>query len=71
MILTDEEASEIIKRKLGINNLLFIQNYNTAIRNQVIYEISQIDGIYPKQMSRILGMSERNIQRIIKSMKED
>ena len=71
MILTDEEASEIIKRKLGINNLLFIQNYNTAIRNQVINEISQIDGIYPKQMSRILGMSERNIQRIIKSMKED
>lgn len=68
-VLTDDDASEIIRRSLNLDNLLLIQNFNTAIRNEMIYNISQIDKIYTKQISRILGMSERNIQRIIKSVK--
>lgn len=69
-ILTDKEASEIIKSRLNINELLKIKNLNVDIRNQIIYAISRIEGIYPKQISRILEMSERNIQRIIKKYKE-
>mgnify|MGYP005778112829 CR=1 FL=1 len=70
IVLSDEEAAEIIRRKLKLDNLLLIQNYSTTHRNKIIYSISQIAGIYPKQMSRILGMSERNIQRIIKNLKD-
>ena len=68
--LNDEEAIRLIKKELAIDNVLLIQNYNLRTRNKIIYKISQINGIYPKQMSRVLGMSERNIQRIIKKHKE-
>lgn len=64
--LSDEEACTIIKKELKIENILSIQNYNKQIRDEIIHKISKIYGIYPKQIARNLGMSERNVQRIIK-----
>lgn len=65
-VLSDEKACEIIKKELKIENILSIQNYNKQIRDEIIYKISKIYGVYPKQIARILGMSMRNVQRIIK-----
>ena len=64
--LNDQQAIECIKRILNIDNILQIQNYSKKIRDDYIYKIANIKGIYPKQISRLLGMGERNIQAIIK-----
>lgn len=64
--LSDEQAIDCIRRILNIDNILQIQNYSKKIRDEYICRIAEIKGIYPKQMSRLLGMGERNIQMIIK-----
>lgn len=64
--LSDERAVEFIKNSLGIDNILEIQNYNKKIRDEYIFKIAKIKGIYAKQISRLLGIGERNIQKIIK-----
>lgn len=63
--LTDEEAIVQIKESLNINNIMLIQNFKKEKRDQYINEISNIKGISNKQMSRILGISDRTIQRAI------
>ena len=63
---SDEEVCTIIKNKLKIDNILSIQNYNKKIRDDIIYKISRIYGVYPKQIARIIGLSVRNVQRIIR-----
>lgn len=68
--VTDDEVCKLIKKELKIDNILLIQNYSTKIRNEIICRISKKYRIQPKQMSRILGMGERNIQRIIKEDKD-
>lgn len=63
--LNDERAIEFIKSTLCIDNIQEIQKYNKKIRDECIYEISKIKGIYAKQISRLLGIGERCIQKII------
>ena len=68
--LSDEDANYCIKRILNIKNILEIQNYKKAKKCEMIYKISQIAGISSSQMVRLLGMSKRTIQRIIKEYKD-
>lgn len=63
--LTDEEAIEIIKKNLKIENMMLIQNFNKKLRDNYINEIFKIKGISKKQISRITGISSRTIQRAI------
>ena len=39
------------------------------MRDAIIYNVSEIEGITLKQISRIFNMSERNVQRIVKKCK--
>ena len=64
--LSDEAAISCIKRILNIKNILEIQYYEKTKKYETIYKISQIVGINSSQMVRLLGMSKRTIQRIIK-----
>lgn len=68
--LSDEDANYCIKRMLNIKNILAIQNYEKAKKYDMVYKISQIVGISSSQMVRLLGMSKRTIQRIIKECSE-
>ena len=68
--LSDEEAIELIKKLTSINDLSKVKNYNTNIRNKIIYEIAKIEGINLKQIARIMEMSERNVQRIVKDHRD-
>lgn len=69
-LITDEIASKIIKDKLNINDISKIKYFNTRIRNKLVYEIYKINGITVKQIAKLLDISERNVQRIVKIYKE-
>lgn len=69
--LNDEAAISCIKRILNITNIMEIQNYEKSKKYEIIYKISQIVGISSSQMVRLLGMSKRTIQRIIKTYSEN
>ena len=66
-VMTDEIAAEIIKDKLDLEDISQLNNLNVKLRNEMIYKMSKIDKITLKQISRIIGMGERNIQRIVKN----
>ena len=68
--LNDEDVNYCIKRILNIKNVLEIQNYEKTEKREMVYEISQIKGISSSQMERLLGMSKRTIQRLIKEYKD-
>lgn len=63
--LTDEEAIKKIKKLLNIENVLIISNLKRELRDKYIKKIFEIDGITQKQISRILGIGKRTIQRAI------
>ena len=65
--ITDEEAIEFIKRKLKIDNILSIQNYNVKKRNEMVYEIYKIKGITVKQICRLIGLNKSYVYEIIKN----
>lgn len=67
--ITDEDAIQYIKENLKINNVLEIHKFNKTIRDSYIYRISKIKGLYKGQVARILGISERTIERIIEKNK--
>ncbi len=69
--LDDETAIQMIKKVLGIENLVSIQNLNVNKRNEKIAHVAKIEGIQRKQLARILGVSERLIYRAVKSSKID
>ena len=61
--LTDSEVIYWIKDKLEISNIQEIQNYDKEKRDKTIAKIKQIKGCSQKQISRILGINLRIIQR--------
>lgn len=65
--ITDEEAIENIERILGIDNIQNIAKLNRELQKRYITEISNIKGIYLKQISRILGLDKQLIYRIRKN----
>lgn len=63
--LTDEEAINEIKKILNVENIMVILNFNRQLRDKYIKDISNIKGISQNQISRILGIGKRTIQRAI------
>lgn len=61
--LTDNELIMFIREKLKIENIQEIQRYNKDIRDELLKKIKKIDGWSYKQLSRVLGISIRIIQR--------
>ena len=63
--LTDEEAIMLIKDKMKAENLMLVQNYNRKTKEEYIRKIFESMGISKKQISRILGINIRTVQRAI------
>ena len=67
--LTDNELIEFIKEELKIENIQEIQKYNKQNRDKILKNIKNIEGWTYKQLSRVLGINIRIIQRTIRDEK--
>lgn len=59
----DKRALQIIKEKLNIENITEIVNYNVYLRNKYIKSMKKIDGISCAQISRILNLNRKIVER--------
>lgn len=66
--MTDEELIHKIKKKLKIDNIYRIQQYQKETRNAYIRRILEITGTNMKQVARVIGVSERTIYRVKKEI---
>ena len=64
--LNDDEAKERIQKLLNLNNVKEIREYNNELRNKKIKELKVIKGISKTQLSRILGINRKIIERAMK-----
>ncbi len=64
--LTDEQVKEKIQKKLNIKDVREIRTYNKKIRDERIYELKNIKGTSKTQLSRILGINRKVIERAMK-----
>ena len=62
-LLTDEDLIEIIKEKLNISNVTEIKKYNKEIRDRMIRDVLKIKGVTITQISKVLGITRKMIQR--------
>lgn len=69
--LNDEDAIQYIEEHMKLENFLEILMFNSEIRDKYIYEIYKIEGIRVEQISRILGINKRKIERIIEKIKNN
>lgn len=70
-MLTDEEVIYFIQEKFKIYNIQDIQKYNKKYRDKIIQEIKKIHGTTLVQLSRVLGINIRIIERATKHSKEN
>ena len=61
--LTDDEIIDLVKKELKIKNIQEIQGYEKQKRNDCLKKVKKIKGCTQKQLSRILGINIRIIQR--------
>lgn len=64
--LTDEQARKEIEKILGLKNLEKIKEFNTKIRNEYIRKLKGIKGVSKLQISRILDLNRKIIERALK-----
>ena len=64
--MTDEQAKEKIEEILGIEEVRNIRLYNSEIRNRKIKRLKIIKGISKSQISRILGINRKIVERVLK-----
>lgn len=64
--LTDEQARKEIEKILGLKSLEKIKEFNTKIRNEYIRKLKGIKGISKLQISRILDLNRKIIERVLK-----
>lgn len=62
--LTDNQVIGFLKEDLKIENLQEVQSYSKLKRNEIIRHLKGIKGCTNKQISRILGINIRIIQRV-------
>lgn len=65
--LTDEQAKEKIQQILKIENVRIFHTYDTNTRNEKLKKLKIIKGTSKAQISRVLGISKKIVERIMKS----
>jgi len=63
---TDDEVINILKKELIIDNIQDIQKYNKVHREEILKNLKNINGISCAQISRILGINKKIIERTLK-----
>lgn len=66
---TDDEIIEILQKEIGIANIQEIQKYNKVNRDLLLNKLKNIRGISCGQLSRILGINKKIIERTLKKDK--
>lgn len=61
--LADDEIIDLVKKELKIKNIQEIQGYEKQKRDDCLKKVKKIKGCTQKQLSRILGINIRIIQR--------
>ncbi len=64
--LTDEELVQRIKKILEIENIREIKKLNHLLRNEKIKKLKKIEGTTKIQISRVLGISRKIVERAMK-----
>lgn len=64
--LTDEQAKNVIEEILGKEIVNKINEYSTEKRNENIRKLKIIEGISKSQISRILGINRKIVERVMK-----
>ncbi len=64
--LNDIELKNKIEKILNIKDVREISKYNTKIRDEKIRTLSIIKGVSRAQISRVLGMNKKTVERIMK-----
>ena len=64
-IIQDEEVAQYICQKFKLENVRDILKYNIHLRNKYILDCKKLKGISNRQLSRILGLNRKVIDRII------
>ena len=67
--IPDEKLEGIIKEVLEIEDLKEILKYTKVERNEAIIKISEINDVSYNQIARVIGISSKTIQRILKKDK--
>ncbi len=63
--LTDIDVKNKIKKILDIKNISEIFEYSIKVRNEKIRELNILKGVSKAQISRVLGMNKRLVQKIM------
>lgn len=62
--LEDDTLINIIKHKVGINDILEIQKYNKKHRDKIVSIIKGINGTTNRQISRVLEIDRKLVDRV-------
>ena len=65
--LTDEQVKRKIQKILSIEDVWEIRTYNKKVRDEKIYQLKNIKGTSKAQLSRILGINRKVIERVMKN----
>lgn len=60
----DKELRRLIELKIGKENLQNINKYNTKLRNEILKQILEIKGISNRQISRVIGIHRKILDRV-------
>ena len=65
--LTDAQVKEKIEKILNITNVREIRTYDKKLRNEQLKKLGIIKGTSKSQISRVLGINKKIIQKILKN----
>lgn len=64
--LNDEQAKQCIVKILELKNIQELSNCNVEKRNEYLRKLKNMKGISKAQIARIIGLSAKTVQRVIK-----
>ena len=64
--ITDEQVKKKVQKILNIENVRMINSYDRKTRNEELQKLKIIKGVSKAQLSRVLGMNRKILERIMK-----
>lgn len=64
--ISDEQAKKYIEEILKIKNIQEIIQYDKVVRNEHLRKLKNVQGISKAQIARVIGISEKIVERAMK-----
>ena len=64
--ITDEQVKKKVQKILNIEDVRMIKSYDRKTRNEALKKLKIIKGVSKAQLSRVLGMNRKILERIMK-----